>query len=72
MEQAGRNARLNLLKGFACIGVVFIHVTFPGVFGQIIKDAAGFAVPVFFLTSGFYSYFDDNEKAIRKYKIRIE
>ena len=70
MEQAGRNARLNLLKGFACIGVVFIHVTFPGVFGQIIKDAAGFAVPVFFITAGYYAC-GKNTDVIKRRLIKI-
>ena len=51
MKQVGRNEKLNLLKRVACIGVVFIHVTFPGVFGQIVGDAAGFAVPVFLMTA---------------------
>ncbi len=51
-----KNVKLNLLKGFACIGVVFIHVQFPTLFGQIIRYMAGFAVPVFYMTSGYYDY----------------
>lgn len=51
-----KNVKLNLLKGFACIGVVFIHVQFPTLFGQIIRYMAGFAVPIFYMTSGYYDY----------------
>ena len=41
------NVKLNFLKGIACMGVVFIHITFPGLFGQIVLCASGYAVPVF-------------------------
>ncbi len=51
-----KNVKLNLLKGFACIGVVFIHIQFPALFGQIIRYLAGFAVPIFYMTSGYYDY----------------
>lgn len=50
------NAKLNLLKGFACMGVVFIHVVFPGIFGQIVQTASAYAVPVFFMIAGYYSF----------------
>ncbi len=50
------NAKLHLLKGFACAGVVFIHISFPGLFGQIVLCASAYAVPVFFMTAGFYAY----------------
>lgn len=37
------------------MGVVFIHVTFPGMLGQIIKYASAYAVPIFFMTAGYYA-----------------
>lgn len=43
-----RNYSLDFLKGIGCIGVVFIHIFFPGVFGRIIMKISQFAVPVFF------------------------
>lgn len=53
----GRNNCLNLLKCIACIGVVFVHVTFPGTFGEIVKyTASAFAVPLFFMIAGYYSF----------------
>ena len=50
------NIKLNLLKGFACMGVVFIHITFPGLFGQIVLYASAYAVPIFFMIAGYYAY----------------
>lgn len=42
-----KNRCLNFLKGIACIGVVFIHIPFPDVFGEIVVKIARFAVPLF-------------------------
>lgn len=49
------NYFLNCLKGIACIGVVFIHVAFPGLFGKYIYTIASAGVPLFFLISGYYA-----------------
>ena len=48
--------KLDLLKGAACAGVVFTHVTFPGLWGKAVMRAAGFAVPVFFMTAGYFAF----------------
>ncbi|MDY2699304.1 MAG: acyltransferase [Lachnospiraceae bacterium] len=56
MKKNGINTTINAFKGIACIGVVFIHIKFPGKLGDIIMVISGFAVPFFFLVSGFYSY----------------
>lgn len=42
------------IKGLACIGVVFIHVLFPEPWKDTVKCMSRFAVPVFFLISGFF------------------
>ena len=55
-ENKKNNIMLNLLKGFACVGVVFIHMPFPGNFGKIISTLSGFAVPLFFMIAGYYSF----------------
>jgi hypothetical protein len=60
-----RNQFLDFLKGIGCIGVVFIHVKFPGQAGQIISIIAGFAVPIFYMIAGYYS-FGCSESAIKK------
>ena len=51
-----KNSTLDLLKLFASYMVVFIHVPFYGRLGPIMETCARFAVPFFFLVSGFHSY----------------
>lgn len=51
-----KNNTLELLKLFASYMVVFIHVSFHGKIGVVVDALARFAVPFFFLVSGFYSY----------------
>ena len=50
-----KNEMINLLKCAGCICVVFIHIPFPGVFGALTVKLSTFAVPVFFMISGYYS-----------------
>ncbi len=65
-----RNQALNLLKCFACIGVVFIHVVFPGLLGKIIKILSAFAVPCFYMIAGFYA-FNCTENIIKRRLFKI-
>ncbi len=65
-----RNSCLNLLKCIACFGVVFIHVTFPGVLGDIVKYSSTFAVPLFMMIAGYYSYGCD-ERKIKQRLVKI-
>lgn len=68
------NHCLDWLKGIGCIGVVFIHVQFPGCFGDIVCRLSQFAVPVFFLTSGYFAYSEDKvcmENAVKRRVKRI-
>jgi len=48
--------------------VVFIHIVFNGNFGIIINALARFAVPLFFLISGFFSYKISTEKIKKRIK----
>lgn len=50
-----RNTSLDVLKGVAALFVIWIHEQFPGVTGQLIDRVGSFAVPVFFLVSGYFS-----------------
>ena len=68
------NKSLNILKCIAAICVINMHCTYydsskPGI---IIDAIIRFAVPIFFMISGYYSYFkkEDINKA-EKYKNRI-
>ena len=52
-----RNQNIDFFKGIACILIVFIHAPFPEFFGDyIIKPIARFAVPFFFMVSGYFLY----------------
>jgi len=53
---SNKNQTLELLKLLASYMVVFIHVPFYGKIGTAMNALARFAVPLFFLISGFYSY----------------
>ena len=63
-----RNISIDILKGIACIFIVFIHAPFPDQIGSIIKKLAQFGVPVFFLCSGFFATYSDKEKLKKSIK----
>lgn len=62
------NNVLNFLKGVGCIAVVLIHVRFPGLFGELIHKLSQFAVPIFFMISGYFSYSEDGIGSRRVWK----
>lgn len=64
------NHSINLVKGIACICVIFIHLTFPGMVGEIVVKIGGFAVPFFYMVSGYYAYNQDIS-IIKKRLIKI-
>lgn len=49
-----KNHFLFFLEGFACINVIFIHCMFPSWLGVLVCGLARFAVPLFFIVSGYY------------------
>ncbi len=64
------NKVLNFLKGIGCLAVIFIHVKFPGKFGEMISLLCQFAVPIFLMISGYYAYKCD-ESVIKRRLIKI-
>ena len=64
-----RNKLLDSMKGIACLMIVFRHVELPGVCGEIMYALARFAVPLFMLTTGYFTYNVDNavikQRAVR-------
>ena len=66
------NHFLDCLKGIACIGVVFIHVHFPGFVGDIVWRLAQFAVPIFFMISGYFLYSQDREWTVKTLRRRAK
>ena len=65
-----KNHCLNVWKGIAAFAVVLIHCTLPGVPGEIIKGIARFAVPLFFLISGYFAY-GREDAVLRRREIHI-
>ena len=63
-----RNDTLQIFKLIASYMVVFIHIYFYGKVGIIADALARFAVPFFFLISGFYSYGCTPEKIKKRIK----
>ena len=60
--QSSRNQCLDFLKGIACILVLFIHSSFPGVLGEAVQSNARFCMPFFFMVSGYFAYHIRGEK----------
>lgn len=62
------NKSINFFKGILCIGVIFIHIPFPGTFGLILKKIFSCAVPFFAMIAGYYAYKKDIKTIIRRTK----
>ena len=62
------NTTLHAIKTLACFSVVAIHIWLPGKIGAVYQIIARFAVPMFFLISGFYSYNISKSKILQRIK----
>lgn len=49
-----RNTSIDFLRFICAFLVVCIHAPFPGVIGGCIKAVARIAVPIFFMSTGFF------------------
>lgn len=58
-----KNNTLDFIKAIACVMVLFIHIKFPNEFGYYVSAIARFAVPFFFMVSGYFSYKKENDSA---------
>lgn len=63
-----RNDAIDVLRVFAMAAVVFIHCRFPGAVGKAVVAVGRFAVPVFFMISGYYLYGADRRTVLRRAK----
>ena len=63
-----RNKCLNFFKGIACFGVIGAHIDLQGLIGQGFLSLIAWTVPFFFMISGYYSYYEDEEKFFKKNK----
>lgn len=50
------NRSLYSFRALACLGVFLIHASLPGAVGVIVTVTSRWAVPFFFLTSGYFAY----------------
>lgn len=66
--QRTRKYGLDFLKGIAACFVVFMHVKYPGLFGDYVARVGTFAVPVFFMTSGYFSHNATRAKTLKSLK----
>lgn len=60
------NNAINILKGIACILVVWMHCEFPGVFGDYVQCIGRFSVPFFFAVSGYFCFYEDRMRLREK------
>lgn len=67
-----KNNLLNTEKAIAAYSIIFIHCSFPSLFGIIIDCLARFAVPLFFMISGYYCYSDDKINLQKKFTKKIK
>lgn len=65
--QHNRLLTIDLIKFIASLFVIFIHCSFYGSLGISIKAIARFAVPFFFICSGYFLIGNPPEKIIKKF-----
>lgn len=68
LKAKNRNMSLDVLKLIASYVVVFIHFKFDGLSGDIVDALSRFAVPVFFMISGYFAYYNSTERIMSKMK----
>lgn len=69
-----QNNTLNLLKGLACLAIVWMHTNSGGLINQTIVCVARFGIPIFFMVSGYFTYKEnkvDYTKVLTKKIIHI-
>lgn len=62
---------INAMRLIAAFFVVAIHIHFPGGFGNVVIAVARFAVPFFFMVSGFFSHYENRDVVSGKMKHKI-
>lgn len=66
-----RNVSLDFYKGIAALGVIFVHIQFPGVFGNIMCSVGTCGVIFFFLISGYFAY-GSGQEMCAKFIVRFK
>lgn len=68
----GRNHTLNYMKAIACFCVLMLHCGFAGIVGKLLYGPSRFAVPFFFMVSGYYVYSRDTQKVLSRLPGKIK
>lgn len=55
------NHCLNFIKAIACFGILYMHTNYGGMHSSIICCLVRFAVPIFFMISGYYCFNQDRD-----------
>lgn len=66
-----RNSGLDCVKCLAAFCVVCIHVSFPGIMGDIVSLLSRFAVPVFFMITGYYYSNTRDKGKVKKQIVKV-
>lgn len=67
MTRKQQNHYLDYWKGIACAAVVFFHTRFPiYTLDGVLQSMFRFAVPLFFMISGYYSYYEQRDMVTQK------
>lgn len=67
-----RNIYLDVIRGIACILIIFAHRLFPGTAGNIAAAVSRPSVAVFFIISGYYVYNKDADTAYKRLPRKIK
>lgn len=67
-----RSKSLDILKCVAAVFVILIHAQFPGAFGDFLFLYARWAVPCFFMISGYFSFHAIQNRDTAKIKKRVK
>ena len=60
------------IKALACFCVIMIHCSFPGRLGGLLVTFSRWAVPFFFMLSGYFSYYTSFDKLNTKINQRLK
>ena len=63
-----RNQSMELAKLMAACFVVFLHCRFPGAVGSFLAYLGNFAVPMFFMISGYFNYRSSSDQILKRMK----
>lgn len=62
-----RNPVFDIEKAIAAYFVIFLHIRFPEPVGTAVNTIARFAVPLFFMISGYFSWYPEGEGTKDRY-----